>query len=298
MARVNQLITKGISLVTKYADDAARMASTSSDDVARYVKACGKRSILECKPLQGKINPKELGVIFPDGQINFQNEESALKYIKARLHDALNRPQLEQYERVIVKRGSTIIGQGDGTHTDATEAFQSIKGVMERINQDVPRDLEAFHSHPDMFGPGSTMPLSTPDKGGDIATFFRLKLKKIVAVNSKGEFNSIEVGEDFTPEKFKLFKDRWRSFQDEKLFGGLLNKFMKLSDKSVEEYYAKGITDLPEWLSREKKEIIEKVSIIERGLKKSNKFAEVLHEYYQQAGDYGMIYTTNFSNLA
>jgi len=31
-----------------------------ADDVARYVKACGKRSLLECKLLQGKINPKEL----------------------------------------------------------------------------------------------------------------------------------------------------------------------------------------------------------------------------------------------
>lgn len=50
MAGVNQLITKGISLVTKYADDAARVASTSSDDVARYVKACGKPSILCTKP--------------------------------------------------------------------------------------------------------------------------------------------------------------------------------------------------------------------------------------------------------
>ena len=198
-----------------------------ADDVARYVKACGKRSILECKPLQEKINPKGLGVVFLDGKINFQNEESALKYINVRLHDALNRPQLEQFERVIAKKGSTIIGEGDGTHTDATKAFQSIKGVMERINQDVPRDLEVFHSHPDMFGPGSTTPLSTPDMG-DLATFFRAKLKKIVAINSKGEFNSIEVGKDFTPEKFKLFKDGCESFQDENLFGGLLNKYMKL----------------------------------------------------------------------
>ena len=267
-----------------------------ADDVARYVKACGKRSILECKPLQGKINPKGLGVIFPDGQINFQNEESALKYIKTRLLDSLNRPQAEQFERVIAKKGSTIIGEGDGTHTDATKAFQSIKGVKERFNQDIPRDIEVFHSHPDVFGPGSATPLSAPDIG-DIAIFFSLKLKKIVALNSKGEFNSIEVGKDFTPEKFKLFRDRYEFFKDEKLFGGLLNKNIKLSDKAAEEYYAKGIIDLPEWLSREKKEVIKKIFDIERGLKKSDKVAKVLHEYYKQAGDYGMIYTTNFSNL-
>ncbi len=31
-----------------------------ADDVARYVKACGKRSVLECKPLQEKIDIKGL----------------------------------------------------------------------------------------------------------------------------------------------------------------------------------------------------------------------------------------------
>lgn len=38
---LNQIVNKGISL---------------AEDVARYVKACGKRSILETKPLQAKIN--------------------------------------------------------------------------------------------------------------------------------------------------------------------------------------------------------------------------------------------------
>ena len=69
-----------------------------ADDVARYVKACGKRSILECKPLRCKIKPKELGVIFPDGQINFQNEESALKYIKAR--KALWKGLIKMYQEI------------------------------------------------------------------------------------------------------------------------------------------------------------------------------------------------------
>ena len=56
MAGINQIITKGIGLVTKYADDAARVASTAGDDVARYVKACGKTSVLQTKP----VNPKQL----------------------------------------------------------------------------------------------------------------------------------------------------------------------------------------------------------------------------------------------
>lgn len=48
-----------------------------ADDVARYVKACGKRSILECKPMQGKINPKELGVIFPNSQSKYMQRQLA-----------------------------------------------------------------------------------------------------------------------------------------------------------------------------------------------------------------------------
>ena len=39
-----------------------------------------------------------------------------IKSIYIRLQDALNRPAQKQFERVIVKKGTTIIGEGDGTH--------------------------------------------------------------------------------------------------------------------------------------------------------------------------------------
>lgn len=45
MAGISQIVTKGISL---------------ADDAARYAKACGKRSILECKFVQNKIDKKSL----------------------------------------------------------------------------------------------------------------------------------------------------------------------------------------------------------------------------------------------
>lgn len=38
----------------------ANQVFSLADDVARYVEACGKRSILECKPMQGKIDIKSL----------------------------------------------------------------------------------------------------------------------------------------------------------------------------------------------------------------------------------------------
>ena len=265
------------------------------ESTTKYVKACGKRSILETKPFQGKINAKELGVVFPDGQINFQNEDAILKYIYKRLRDSLNRPKAEQFERVIAKKGVTIIGENDGTYDSVT--LKNIKGMIERVNKDVSRDLEVFHSHPDRYGKGRATPLSGPN-GGDISTFFKAKLKKSVAVNSKGEFNSIEIGKDFSADKFKLFQEEFMSFIDQRLYSGLLKKYKNLYQE-ISKYYDLGSGDYigPKGLKKEFDEVIGKVDQIAINLEKSEVYAKTLHEFYKKAGDYGMIYSTNFSNL-
>ena len=293
MAPINPILNKSISFATKHTSGAIK-----KNGVARYVKACGKRSVLECKPWRGKIYPEELGVVFSDGQINFQKEESALKYIYARLLEALNRPISEQFERIIVKKGSSIIGEGDGTSFEASNAFESIKGMLERCKKDLPRDIEVFHSHPDMYGIGRTSPLSRP-VGGDIDTFFRAKLKKIVAVNSKGEFNSIEVGKDFTPENFELFQDGCITFEDKKIYGGLLSKYKKISEKIFEYCDSENVNPrVLERLNKKKSKIEHQIREVESSTEGYiEKVSKVLHEYYKQANDYGMIYTTNFSNL-
>lgn len=48
MAPVNQIF----NLVIKYGDDVAKVLTTSSDDIAKYVKACGKSSVLQTKPIK------------------------------------------------------------------------------------------------------------------------------------------------------------------------------------------------------------------------------------------------------
>jgi len=308
MAGVNQIITKGISLVTKYADDAARVASTAGDDVvravttagddvARYVKACGKRSILETKPLRCKIKPKELGVIFPDGQINFQNEECALKYIQTRLVDSVNRPKAKQFERVIAKKGAIIIGESDGVQENASNAFLQIKGMADRGYSSVERDIEVFHSHPDVFGIGETTPLSAPDNG-DLSSFFYSKLKKIVAVNSKGEFNSIEATDNLTEENFQLFKEGFKKLIYERAYGKKLLEELKTAQTRIQECGLKGDFEQLEIETENIQKILSKMQGIGRRFFLTEEYAQMAHEYYKKAGGYGMIYSTNFSNLA
>ncbi len=265
---------------------------TLAERCAKYAQACGKRSILETKPV-GKINFSELGICLSDGSIRFQNEESAVKYIFNRLHKALDLPQEQQFERVIAKRGTTIIGEGDGTHSSATKAFQSIKGMMERIQSEVSRDLDVYHSHPDMFGFGRTTPLSGIP--GDIGTFFSLRLKKIVAVNSKGEFNSLEIGKDFSLEKFKMFEEKYEDIALCKLLGTEQFKEFKKIRKIIESLPPG--ESLKGDIKAQYVRLMEQLGKREKAVSKTEEIARINHEANNYANKFGMIYETNFSNL-
>jgi len=266
---------------------------TLTESCARYVAACGKKRIITTQPV-GKVDFSSLGICLSNGTIHFQNEENAVKYIYNRLHKALDLPQEQQFERVIAKRGTTIIGEGDGSHSGCTDAFQSIKGMLERISkEDVPRDLEVYHSHPDMFGKGRTTPLSDPI-GGDIHTLSEAKLKKVVAVNSKGEFNSMEITPDCTTEKFLQFQKYYEKIEDEKLISGVLRRYKKLRHERM-EYRSKG-KEIPKALNEEIDKLEKEfVRIQKEGI--SEDVAKILHEIYQKADQYGLKYETNFSNL-
>lgn len=53
-----QILQQTGKAVANYADDAVKIATQSCDDIAKYAKACGKRSILETKPsIFHGINP-------------------------------------------------------------------------------------------------------------------------------------------------------------------------------------------------------------------------------------------------
>ena len=217
-----------------------------------------------------------------------------IKSIYIRLQDALNRPAQKQFERVIVKKGTTIIGEGDGTHNECTEALLNIPGMFDQLMTRKAKNLELYHSHPDIFGKGRTAPLSSPN-GGDLSAFRHYALKKIVAINSNGEFNSIERGQNFSNKNFHLFADGMDEYISKKVFGKLFGKLQKLLDK-IEEYQSKNLK-IPEELIKKRDITIGKMDKIEQTFRNSEKVEKFVHEYYQKANQFGMIYSTNFSNL-
>ena len=110
---------KAVSLLQQ----AGKALTTSADEVAKYAKTCGKRSILETKPLQVKINPAELGWIRPDGVINFQTISAAENYAKNRCIFALRTSK--PFERALLVKDNQVLAEVQGGLTNVN---------MERFN--------------------------------------------------------------------------------------------------------------------------------------------------------------------
>ena len=146
-----------------------------ADDVARYVKACGKRSILETKPLQVKINPKDLGVCFPDGTIKFSTQESAIKYMQKKCTNALQGKN--PYEHSVSIKGSSIIDESSGS---LTHCGKSVIGT--------PIEEVCGHGHPDTYAKGCTTAPSIVDYYSLMNT--KSQMKEFV-YNSNGEYYSM-----------------------------------------------------------------------------------------------------------
>ena len=247
------------------------------------------KSLLCSKPIK-QYNISELGVCLSDNSIHFQTEKSAIKYIKNRLINSLNRPTEQQFERGIYKEGSIIVAQGDGNSKSCFVQLPFDK-LSKMYNGIEIGKLEFWHSHPDKFGIGKTFPLSNPG-GGDLHMFDALNLKKIVAVNRNGEINSIERANDYSPAAYKAFKDGFKPFYMKKLFSDeMIENFQKLQD-IVNKCKEKG-RDVPKFVQKQ----FERITKLGNKIEESPKAASVLHEYYKTADQYGMKYYTDFSNL-
>jgi len=143
-----------------------------ADDFARYVKACGKRSILECKPLQGKINPKDLGVIHSDGTINFTTQEAAIEYMRTKCTRALQGKKT--YEHSVSIKGNSIIDEDLGNIVSCNPS---------RTGADI-----CGHGHPDTYAKGCTTAPSIIDYHSLWDT--KTQIKELI-FNSNGETYSM-----------------------------------------------------------------------------------------------------------
>ena len=136
---------------------------------------------------KGKINPKTLGYVCPNGTINFQTAESAQTYAKNRVMSALHAPK--PFERAVFVEDSRIIGDIDGTVHKVHFDHKIIEGH---------KDVSLVHGHP------TSTPLSDVDYSCLVANN---ELKSIIAYNKRGEYSKM------TKEKkhwlFKLLPDKY-----------------------------------------------------------------------------------------
>lgn len=123
------------------------------------------------------IKPAELGWVRPDKSIVFQSCDSAQKYAKNRVIQALKRK--ESFERGIFLKENMIISEINGDNSRIVLEDQLPKMDF--------KGCDFMHGHPDI-----SKFCTTPVSLQDYLTFLGLNLNKMIAYNKEGQFSSIE----------------------------------------------------------------------------------------------------------
>lgn len=120
------------------------------------------------------INPKKLGFVCPNGQINFQTEEAAFEYTKNSIINALKVGK----EREIFTKGSSVLKIIDGNEKEVVCAFDDLPQIA---------GCTLHHGHP----PAEYGYCTRPFSGDDVSNFILLNkifgYEKSVVYNYAGE---------------------------------------------------------------------------------------------------------------
>lgn len=247
-----------------------------AEQVAKYVKVCRKRSVLETKPI-GKINVTELGICLPNGTIHFphlnmtryKTAEEAEIQAKKIVMKQFEAPVGQQKERMTAVVGSDLyIGE---------EGYQSMFGYA----CDTPfgargKRAKLFHNHPTCTETMGSCPASLDD----IGEMFNRGAQSITAFNAQGEFSTVKlidknkILKSFTKEQ----RERLKQHPENKDYlGSVFLRLVLLNDLSKE------INKLETALGR-------KLTTEEFALAQHLSNKKILPEI-------GIEYKTNFSNL-
>jgi len=270
---------------------------------AKYAQACGKRSILETKPV-GQVDVSKLGVCLSDGSVHFPNniiryktaEEAVLKQHEL-LMTEFNKPLSEQLEWCISRKGNEIFigSKYDAAHCDFHPNVSS-KGRSDCINPN--RIFDSTHTHP--FHPefGGTFPLSN----GDIASLILKPLKSQTAINKNGEFCTATI-----VDINKLMKNCEMALEARIKVNKAIIEYVKLAfmGKDGNRLHELRELKMKSTLSNELKSELEtlerefeKLTIDKFVTEQPENYAKYLHRAYQEIlPKYGIKYETNFSNL-
>ena len=270
---------------------------TATREIGIWLKASGKTSVIETIPIiPRKVNPKQLGYICPNGNINFQSHESAMRYGKNQIVKALN--SQKPYEKSIIVKNNTITYEGNGTAESCSTPLMA-EGTW-------------LHGHPDNWGKGKTLPFSATDYHTFIGND---KIDKAIVYNSFGEEASFtknhqssllnQLAKKILPEK-RVEQARIYSNMFECATGytkALFNSaataketkdIVKLSRKKL-FYRLIGNKAAAAKYGEEYEQMYN--NIVQRALN-DEKLAKDIHNYWvKNAKKLGVDYQTNFSNL-
>lgn len=118
-----------------------------------------------------------LGWVRPDKTINFQTEHAAQSFAKNKVVKALNAKKT--YEKAFLLKQNRVVAECNGNRQGVN--------IQELLNTDA-RGMSLVHGHPDVTYSGNTVPLSL----ADYLVMLTNKLDKMIAYNSKGEYNMLE----------------------------------------------------------------------------------------------------------
>ena len=143
-------------------------------------------SLKPLNPILKNINPKELGVVCPNGQINFSNSETAEKYAKNLILKSLNRNK----ERLVITKDTRVLMVADGKNDRVNINIDNSLFPTES-------DCNIYHGHPDT---NTSMGYATTFSNNDTIIFIMLNkmfgYKKSIVYNSKGEECSMTMKSD------------------------------------------------------------------------------------------------------
>ena len=255
---------------------------------------------------KGKVNPKTLGYVLPNGNINFQTKESAYNYAKNCVMKALKSEN--PYERGLVIKGNTIVADVHGSQNEIRFADElDLWGTT------------IVHGHPD----------NTPISLGDAPLIVSNRAKKMVAINKNGEYSSLKLLPFKISKLFSFLPTRLKSYiehaymygnlaQIERAGKGIISKVnnevgfnslineIKTVYKNADKPLKKIIREWDKDLSRNRIGDTSKIPMNirhlfdranELQLKAIPKQSKYVHELWQKhAKDFDMVYETNYSD--
>ena len=162
------------------------------------------------KTPKGKINPKTLGYVCPDGAINFATEEAAVQYAKNKCVKAAQ----NGYEYGGLRHKNRIILEkiGDENCVD-----------FGRVKINIPKGTELFHDHPGK----KANPLSFQD----YCSFIRCpNLFSIIAYDSNGAYSKFVKTAEVYKQKAKTIE------KDSKIMQFFRKVFINKSKKETADF--------------------------------------------------------------